>query len=309
MKPDKKLVEQLVEIITHEVLAAMAEEEARAGTPEGFQCKFDCADGLCVRVCTDRMGNVVNAGAERLSSTLGVIPQDMNLAKYIDHTLLKPDATQQEVAQLCFEARKYGFASVCVNPTWVSLCAELLKGSSAKVCTVIGFPLGATSSETKAFETETAIRQGATEIDMVINIGALKARDLDTVAKDIRGVVNTAHSHGIIVKVIIETALLTDEEKTIASLISKEAGADFVKTSTGFAGGGATVHDVELMRKTVGPQMGVKASGGVRTFEDAASMIKAGATRIGASAGVKIIQGPSGQASAAKEAGSSSKSY
>lgn len=304
MKLDKKLVEQLVEIITHEVLAAIAEDEARINAAEGYQCKFDCADGLCVRVCTDRMGNVVNAGAERLSSTLGVIPQDMNLAKMIDHTLLKPDATQQEIAQLCFEARKYGFASVCVNPTWVSLCAELLKGSSAKVCTVIGFPLGATSSETKAFETETAIRQGATEIDMVINIGALKARDLETVARDIRGVVNAAHSHGIIVKVIIETSLLTDEEKTIASLISKEAGADFVKTSTGFAGGGATVHDVELMRKTVGPQMGVKASGGVRTFEDAASMIKAGATRIGASAGVKIIQGPGGQ----KEA-SASKGY
>ena len=301
MKPDKKLVEQLVEIITHEVLAAMAEEEARANTPEGYQCKFDCADQLCVRLCTDRMGNVVNAGAERLSSTLGVIPQDMNLAKMIDHTLLKPDATQQEIAQLCFEARKYGFASVCVNPTWVSLCAELLKGSSAKVCTVIGFPLGATSSETKAFETETAIRQGATEIDMVVNIGALKARDLETVAKDIRGVVNVAHGRNIIVKVIIETTLLTDEEKTIACLISKEAGADFVKTSTGFAGGGATVHDVELMRKTVGPQMGVKASGGVRTFEDAASMIKAGATRIGASAGVKILQGPSAGASAAKE--------
>jgi len=227
----------------------------------------------------------------------------------IDHTLLKPDATQQEIAQLCFEARKYEFASVCVNPTWVSLCAELLKGASAKVCTVIGFPLGATSSETKAFETETAIRQGATEIDMVINIGALKARDLETVARDIRGVVNAAHARNIIVKVIIETALLTDEEKTIASLISKEAGADFVKTSTGFAGGGATVHDVELMRKTVGPQMGVKASGGVRTFEDATSMIKAGATRIGASAGVKIIQGPNGQLSAAKEMASSPKSY
>jgi deoxyribose-phosphate aldolase len=302
MKPDKKLVEQLVEIITHEVLAAMAEDEARLNTPEGYQCKFDCADQLCVRLCTDRMGNVVNAGAERLSSTLGVIPQDMNLAKMIDHTLLKPDATQQEIAQLCFEARKYGFASVCVNPTWVSLCAELLKGSSAKVCTVIGFPLGATSSETKAFETETAIRQGATEIDMVINIGALKARDLETVAKDIRGVVNAAHARHIIVKVIIEASLLTDEEKTIASLISKEAGADFVKTSTGFAGGGATVHDVELMRKAVGPQMGVKASGGVRTFEDAASMIKAGATRIGASAGVKILQGPSSGALAAKEA-------
>jgi deoxyribose-phosphate aldolase len=305
MKPDKKLVEQLVEIITHEVLAAMAEEEARAGTPEGYQCKFDCADQLCVRLCTDRMGNVVSAGAERLSSTLGVIPQDMNLAKMIDHTLLKPDATQQEIAQLCFEARKHGFASVCVNPTWVSLCAQLLHGSPVKVCTVIGFPLGATSSETKSFETETAIRQGATEIDMVINIGALKARDLETVAKDIRGVVNVAHARNIIVKVIIETTLLTDEEKTIASLISKEAGADFVKTSTGFAGGGATVHDVELMRKTVGPQMGVKASGGVRTFEDAASMIKAGATRIGASAGVKIIQGPSGGAAAAKDGGSS----
>jgi len=220
----------------------------------------------------------------------------------IDHTLLKPDATQQEIAQLCYEARKYGFASVCVNPTWVSLCAELLKGSSAKVCTVIGFPLGATASETKAFETENAIRQGATEIDMVINIGALKARDLELVAKDIRGVVNVAHPHGAIVKVIIETVLLNDEEKTIACLLSKEAGADFVKTSTGFAGGGATVHDVELMRKTVGPQMGVKASGGVRTFEDAENMIKAGATRIGASAGVKIIQGPSAGSPVAKEA-------
>ncbi|HEX9387371.1 MAG TPA: deoxyribose-phosphate aldolase, partial [Anaerolineales bacterium] len=209
------------------------------------------------------------------------------------------------------EARKYGFASVCVNPTWVSLCAELLKGSSAKVCTVIGFPLGATASETKSFETENAIRQGATEIDMVINIGALKARDLELVAKDIRGVVNTAHPRGAIVKVIIETVLLNDEDKTIACLLSKEAGADFVKTSTGFAGGGATVHDVELMRKTVGPQMGVKASGGVRTFEDAESMIKAGATRIGASAGVKILQGPSNQPSAAREvtAASTAKSY
>jgi deoxyribose-phosphate aldolase len=309
MKPDPKLVEQLVEIITHEVLAAMMEEEGRAANPEGYHCKFDCADQLCVRVCTDRMGNVVNAGAERISSTLGVIPQDTNLAKLIDHTLLKPDATQQEIAQLCFEARKHGFASVCVNPTWVSLCAQLLQGSPVKVCTVIGFPLGATSLETKAFETETAIRQGATEIDMVINIGALKARDLETVARDIRGVVNAAHAHNIIVKVIIETSLLNDEEKTIASLISKEAGADFVKTSTGFAGGGATVHDVELMRRAVGPQMGVKASGGVRTYEDAASMIKAGATRIGASAGVKIIQGPGGQASSGNGASPSSKSY
>jgi deoxyribose-phosphate aldolase len=306
MKPDTKVVEQLVEIITREVLVALAEEEQRGAHPEAYQCKFDCADQLCVRTCFDKTGNVINAGAERLSSTLGVIPQDLNLAKMIDHTLLKPDATQQEIAQLCFEAHKYGFASVCVNPTWVSLCAELLKGSPVKVCTVIGFPLGATSSETKAFETETAIRQGATEIDMVINIGALKARDLDSVAKDIRGVVNVAHARGIIVKVIIETVLLNDEDKTIACLISKEAGADFVKTSTGFAGGGATTHDVALMRKVVGPEMGVKASGGVRTFEDAENMIKAGATRIGASAGVKIIQGPSAPASAAEKQGSPS---
>jgi deoxyribose-phosphate aldolase len=311
MKPDPKLVEQLVEIITHEVLAAMAEEQARAAHPEAFQCKYECADQLCVKMCLDRTGNVVSAGAERLTSTLGVIPADLKLAKMIDHTLLKPDATQQEIAQLCFEARKYEFASVCVNPTWVKLCAQLLQGSPVKVCTVIGFPLGATASETKAFETKTAIDQGATEIDMVINIGALKARDLETVAKDIRGVVNVAHSRNIIVKVIIETALLTDEEKTIACLLSKEASADFVKTSTGFAGGGATVHDVALMRKVVGPEMGVKASGGVRTFEDAESMIHAGATRIGASAGVKIIQGPTKQEPAKNGAtvGASAKSY
>jgi len=306
MKPDPKLVEQIVEIITHEVLAALAEQEERGAHPEAFQCKFECADQLCVKMCMDKTGNVVSAGAERLTSTLGVIPGDLSLANMIDHTLLKPDATQQEIAQLCFEARKHGFASVCVNPTWVSLCAQLLQASQVKVCTVIGFPLGATSSETKAFETKTAIEHGATEIDMVINIGALKARDLELVAKDIRGVVNVAHSRGIIVKVIIETALLTDEEKTIASLLSKEAEADFVKTSTGFAGGGATAHDVALMRKTVGPEMGVKASGGVRTFEDAENMIKAGATRIGASAGVKIIQGPSKQDAVKKEAGSSS---
>ena len=309
MKPDQKLVEQLVEIITHEVLAAMMEEQERGSQSDGYHCKFDCANQLCVKVCMDKAGNVVNAGAERLTSTLGVIPSDMSLAGMIDHTLLKPDATQQEIAQLCFEARKHNFASVCVNPTWVSLCAQLLQGSPVKVCTVIGFPLGATTPETKAFETETAIKQGATEIDMVINIGALKARDLELVARDIRGVVNVAHARGIIVKVILETTLLTDEEKTIASLISKEAGADFVKTSTGFASGGATVHDVALMRKAVGPQMGVKASGGVRTYEDAESMIKAGATRIGASAGVKIIQGPNNQAGAKSEASSSAKNY
>jgi len=295
MDPDLKTVEQLVEIITREVLVALAEQKERAAIPEGQQCKLECAEGVCVKTCFDQAGKVVSAGAERLTSTLGGIPQDLNLAGMIDHTLLKPDATPDQIAQLCFEARKYGFASVCVNPTWVSLCAQLLQGSSVKVCTVIGFPLGASTPEVKAFETQKAIDQGATEIDMVINIGALKARDLDLVAKDIRGVVNVAHARGPIVKVILETVLLTDEEKTIACLIAKEAGADFVKTSTGFAGGGATVHDVALMRHVVGPEMGVKASGGVRTYEDAENMVKAGATRIGASAGVKIIQGPSSE--------------
>ena len=309
MNPDSKTVEQLVEIITREVLAAMMEERERAGNPEGYHCKFECADQLCVRMCMDRTGHVVGAGAERLSSTLGVIPEDLKLAGMIDHTLLKPDATQQEIAQLCFEARKYGFASVCVNPTWVSLCAHLLKGSQVKVCTVIGFPLGATAPEVKSFETQTAIEQGATEIDMVINIGALKARDLEFVAGDIRGVVTASHARGALTKVIIETVLLTDEEKTIACLLSKEAGADFVKTSTGFASGGATVHDVALMRQAVGPEMGVKAAGGVRTFEDAESMIKAGATRIGASAGVKIIQGPGKATASTAETDFSGKKY
>jgi deoxyribose-phosphate aldolase len=209
----------------------------------------------------------------------------------IDHTLLKPDVTPDQIAQLCFEARKYGFASVCVNPGHVRLCADLLRGSDVKVCTVIGFPLGATSPEAKVYETETALRDGATEIDMVINIGALKGGDFTWVARDIRGVVETSHTAGAIVKVIIETALLTDEEKIKACLLAKEAGADFVKTSTGFSGGGATVEDIALMRRVVGPEMGVKASGGVHTFEEARSLVEAGATRIGASAGVKIVQG------------------
>ncbi len=309
MDPDLKTVEQLVEIITREVLIAMAEKKEQANMPAGARCEYSCAGDVCVKTCFDDAGHVVSAGAERLSSTLGTIPDDVKLAGMIDHTLLKPDATPDQIAQLCFEARKYNFASVCVNPAWVSLCAQLLKGSQAKVCTVIGFPLGASAPEVKVFETQTAIDQGATEIDMVINIGALKARDLELVAKDIRGVVQTAHARGYIVKVILETTLLTDEEKTIACLISKEAGADFVKTSTGFAGGGATVHDVELMRRVVGPDMGVKASGGVRTYEDAESMIKAGATRIGASAGVKIVQGPSKEAPADAAKSSSAKSY
>jgi deoxyribose-phosphate aldolase len=304
MIPDLKTTEQLVEVIAREVLVAMMEQQERAkAAPECDQCKFNCAEGMCVRTCFDRAGRVVSAGAERLSSTIGVIPQDLSLARTIDHTLLKPDATPDQIAQLCFEARKHGFASVCINPAWVKLCAQLLEGSPVKVCTVIGFPLGATAPEVKAFECQNALGHGATEIDMVINIGALKARDLELVAKDIRGVVTAAHARGAIVKVIIEAALLNDEEKTLACLLSKEAGADFVKTSTGFASGGATVHDVALMRRVVGPEMGVKAAGGVRTYADAESMIKAGATRIGASAGVKIIQGPGAEKPAAPAPG------
>ncbi|MEW6716637.1 MAG: deoxyribose-phosphate aldolase [Chloroflexota bacterium] len=218
------------------------------------------------------------------------MPSDLGLASKIDHTMLKPDATQDQIAQLCYEARKYGFASVCINPTFVKLCADLLRGSKVKVCTVIGFPLGATPPEVKAFEAQKTIDDGATEIDMVINIGALKARDYTLVSRDIRGVVNTCHSRGAIVKVIIEATLLTEEEKVAACLLAKEAGADFVKTSTGFGPGGATVEDVALMRRVVGKEMGVKAAGGIKTVEDAQRMVRAGATRIGASAGVKIVQ-------------------
>jgi deoxyribose-phosphate aldolase len=209
----------------------------------------------------------------------------------IDHTLLKPDATPDQIAQLCYEARKYEFASVCINPAHVRLCADLLRGADAKVCTVIGFPLGASAPDVKVFETETALRDGATEIDMVINIGALKGEDHTLVARDIQGVVEAGHKAGALVKVIIETALLTEEEKVTSCLLAKEAGADYVKTSTGFSGGGATVEDIALMRRVVGPTMGVKASGGVRSREDAENLVKAGATRLGASAGVKIVQG------------------
>lgn len=309
MSTETTKLEQLIEIITKEVLTVIAEQEQTDKTGDSHACKFDCAEGLCVQTCFDQAGNVISAGADRLSSTIGVIPHNPNYAPLIDHTLLKPEATPEQVAQLCYEAKKYNFASVCINPSWVPLAAQLLQGSNVKVCTVIGFPLGATAPEVKAFEAENAIKQGANEIDMVINIGALKARDLDMVARDIRGVVKTSHNLGAIVKVIIETSLLTDEDKTLACLISKEADADFVKTSTGFAGGGATVHDVALMRRVVGPEMGVKASGGVKTFEDADSMVKAGATRIGASAGVKIIQGPSGEKPAAQPQSAAAKSY
>ncbi|RKD21521.1 deoxyribose-phosphate aldolase [Caminicella sporogenes DSM 14501] len=214
----------------------------------------------------------------------------MELQKYIDHTLLKPQATEEQIIKVCSEAKKYGFASVCVNPYYTSLVRKELEGTDVKTCVVIGFPLGANTKEVKAFETKQAIENGAQEVDMVINIGALKDKKYDVVRDDIKAVVDAAKGKAL-VKVIIETCLLTDEEKIKACEIAKEAGADFVKTSTGFSTGGATVEDVKLMRKTVGPDMGVKASGGVRSKEDAEAVINAGANRIGASASVAIVEG------------------
>lgn len=211
------------------------------------------------------------------------------LAGMIDHTLLRPDATAEEIAKLCHEAATHKFASVCVNPTHVAQAATLLKDSSVKVCTVIGFPLGATTSEVKVFETENAIKNGATEIDMVLNVGAMKAKNYDLAEADIKAVAQACKGKALL-KVILETCLLTDDEKRIACELSVKAGADFVKTSTGFSKGGATVADIALMRKTVGPDLGVKASGGVRDRATALAMVEAGASRIGASASIEIIQ-------------------
>ncbi|SHH14512.1 deoxyribose-phosphate aldolase [Clostridium grantii] len=214
----------------------------------------------------------------------------MNLAKFIDHTILKPAATEEEVLKICDEAKTFGFASVCVNPFYTSIVRERLKDTDVKTCVVVGFPLGANIKEVKAFETEKAILDGAEEIDMVINVGALKDKKYDIVREDIKAVVDAAKGKAI-VKVILETCLLTDEEKVKASEIAKEAGADFVKTSTGFSTGGATVEDIKLMRETVGVNIGVKASGGVRTREDAEAVITAGASRIGASSSIAIVEG------------------
>lgn len=214
------------------------------------------------------------------------------LASYIDHTLLKPDATQAQIEQLCQEAIQYSFCSVCVQPFWVSYCARKLRGTKVKVCTVVGFPHGANVPPTKAFETRQAIEDGAQEIDMVINVGALKSGNLKVVEEDLRAVKRACHSTTI-TKAIIEAFLLTDDEKITVCQLAKKVGYDFVKTSTGFAGGGATVHDVALMRKVVGPKMGIKAAGGIRSFEDAKAMVLAGATRLGTSASIKIVTGQS----------------
>ncbi|NDJ84830.1 MAG: deoxyribose-phosphate aldolase [Chloroflexi bacterium] len=224
-------------------------------------------------------------------------PQGAEIGHIIDHTLLKPEATPQQIETLCQEARIHKFASVCVNPTYVPLAARMLPNSVVAVCTVIGFPLGATLSPVKAYEAQQAIALGASEVDMVLNIGALRAGDYETVFNDIAVVAEVAHGEDAVCKVILETALLTNEQKVAACQIAKLAGADFVKTSTGFGGGGATTTDIALMREVVGAEMGVKASGGVRTYEDAHAMVAAGATRIGASAGVAIVEQARGEAS------------
>ncbi|MBK9165148.1 MAG: deoxyribose-phosphate aldolase [Acidobacteria bacterium] len=264
--------ERLIEQITDLVIAKLD-----VGHEAGSFCRADVA-------------RIVDAGASRIGIVLGETATAHDWASLIDHTLLKPEASDADIRRLCEEAAKYGFASVCVNPAWVKTSAEILRGTAIPVCTVIGFPLGATLPDVKAFEARRVIFNGAREVDMVINIGALKSGDDCAVEDDIRAVASAAHENGVLCKVIIETALLTDEEKVRACLAAKNAGADFVKTSTGFAKGGATVDDVALMRRTVGSGLGVKASGGVKGIEDAKAMVAAGATRIGASVGVKIAQ-------------------
>jgi deoxyribose-phosphate aldolase len=244
----------------------------------------------CAQTCARNTREIIAAGANRVSASEKLTKIDPTIAALIDHTILKADATRAEVIKVCREARQYNFASVCVNPSWVPLVRAELAGSPVKVCTVVGFPLGATSTESKAAEAAIAVREGAQEIDMVINVGALKSGDQDFVKNDIAAVVKASHAGGAIVKVILETSLLNDIEKAIACTLSKAAGADFVKTSTGFSTAGATAHDIALMRQSVGPEMGVKASGGIRSLQDLQTMTAAGATRIGASASVKIVE-------------------
>ena len=255
-------------------------------------------DDYCPTFCSVDVQRIVDAGAERIGVVLGETATAHDWASLIDHTLLKPEASEADIRQLCKEAAEFGFASVCVNPGWVKPAVEFLRGSGVPVCTVIGFPLGATLPDVKAYEARRAIFNGAKEVDMVINIGALKSGDICAVEDDIRAVADAAHENGVLCKVIIETALLTDEEKVAACLSAKNAGADFVKTSTGFSKGGATVHDISLMRRTVGSELGVKASGGVKGIDDARAMFEAGATRIGASVGVKIAQEAEGMKTA-----------
>jgi deoxyribose-phosphate aldolase len=280
-------VQRLVQIIVEELAAASQAAPLRCS-----------CHALLYECCPDRLRGVIEAGATRLGlhAAGGAVA---GVAAMIDHTLLKPDATRRDIQALCREAAEYGFASVCVNPTWVAECARLLRDTSVKVCSVVGFPLGATTADTKHYETRRAVFDGAREIDMVINVGALKSGDLRLVERDIEAVAAPCREAGALSKVILEAALLTDEEKVAACTIAKAAGADFVKTSTGFGPGGATAADVALMRRVVGVDMGVKAAGGVRDLEGLKAMVAAGATRIGASAGVRIVQEAKGERPAA----------
>ncbi|HEU5257711.1 MAG TPA: deoxyribose-phosphate aldolase [Vicinamibacterales bacterium] len=272
-------LQRLIQIIVEEVAAAQS-----APLPSRCACH-----ALLYECCPDRLRGVLDAGATRLGlHATGGAPG--GVASMIDHTLLKPDATRKDIEALCREAAEYRFASVCVNPTWVALCAGLLQIPGVKVCSVVGFPLGATTPDTKHYETRRAIFDGAREIDMVINVGALKSGELRVVERDIEAVTVPCREAGALSKVIIEAALLTDDEKITACTLAKAAGADYVKTSTGFGPGGATAADVALMRRVVGEEMGVKAAGGVRDLEGLKAMVAAGATRVGASAGVRIVQ-------------------
>ena len=271
-------VQRIIDAVVAELLAATSVPRGRCG-----------CHGVLDDCCPDRLSGVIDAGATRVGvHALGGAPSDV--AGMIDHTLLKPDATRQQIEDLCREAAQFKFATVCVNPTWVSTCARLLQGSGVGVCSVVGFPLGATTADVKGYETQRAIFDGAREIDTVINVGALKSGDLRTVERDIDAVVAPCRDCRVLSKVIIEAALLTDDEKVTACTLAKAAGADYVKTSTGFGPGGATAADVALMRRVVGAEMGIKAAGGVRDFDSVKQMIAAGATRVGASAGVKIVQ-------------------
>jgi deoxyribose-phosphate aldolase len=284
-------LEQLVQAVTEEILGYLG--GARPGT-------ISCADlddvvcpgcqQCCVEKCERKTRRVIDAGADRISAGPSISQVDAAIAALIDHTLLKPEASRDDIKKLCAEAARFGFASVCINPWYVPLASELVRGSNVKVCTVVGFPLGATLPQVKMYEAEEVIKVGAQEVDMVINVGALKSGQDDVVEADVRGVVEACHRGGAICKVILETALLTTEEKVRASLACKNAGADFVKTSTGFGPGGATAEDVALMRAVVGSEIGVKAAGGIRSLEDFKKMVSAGATRIGASASVKILE-------------------
>jgi deoxyribose-phosphate aldolase len=277
---DTVSLRRLIEIITEELAAAV---------PSGGPRPPCSCHGVLYDCCPDRVRGVLDAGATRLGLHASGSPVG-DVASLIDHTLLKADATRAEIETLCREAAEFGFATVCVNPCWVALASRLLKASRSGVCSVVGFPLGATTPDVKHYETRRAIFDGAAEVDTVINIGALKSGDLRLVERDVEAVTAPCREAGVVSKVIIEAAHLTDEEKVTATTIVKAAGADFVKTSTGFGPGGATVADVALLRRVVGAGMGVKAAGGVRDFAALDAMVKAGATRIGASAGVRIVQ-------------------